>query len=90
MATTNATASMGLDHLAGGVQKGFTADIAIVDGNPLDNFKVMYGTGVPKYSQDRTKVVYRGGVRWTIKGGAVFDCKALLTEVEEYVAELKG
>ncbi len=89
MATTNATASMGLDQLAGGVQKGFTADIAIVDGNPLDNFKVMYGTGVPRYSQDRTKGVYRGGVRWTIKGGAVFDCKTLLTEVEEYVAELK-
>ncbi|UCD44223.1 MAG: amidohydrolase family protein [Candidatus Bathyarchaeota archaeon] len=90
IATTNATASMGLKDLAGGVQKGFTADIAIVDGNPLDNFKVMYGTGVKMYSEDRTSVVQGGGVRWTIKGGALYDCRTLLNEVEEYVSELKG
>ena len=90
IATTNATASMGLDHLAGGVQKGFTADIAIVDGNPLDNFKVMYGTGVTRYSEDRTRMVQGGGVKWTIKAGILYDAKALLRDVEEYVTELKG
>jgi len=90
IATTNSTASMGLRNLAGGVQKGFTADIAIVDGNPLDNFKVMYGTGVNMYSEDRTSVVQGGGVRWTIKDGALYDCRTLLNEVEEYVNELKG
>ena len=90
IATTNATASMGLDHLAGGVQKGFTADIAIVDGNPLDNFKVMYGTGVTRYSEDRTRMVQGGGVKWTIKAGTLYDAKALLRDVEEYVTELKG
>ena len=90
IATTNATASMGLDHLAGGVQKGFTADIAVVDGNPLDNFKVMYGTGVTRYSEDRTRMVQGGGVKWTIKAGILYDAKALLRDAEEYVAELKG
>lgn len=90
IATTNATASMGFDHLAGGVQKGFTADIAIVDGNPLDNFKLMYGTGVPRYSEDRTRMVQGGGVKWTIKAGILYDAKALLREAEEYVTELKG
>ncbi|MBA7600529.1 Adenine deaminase [subsurface metagenome] len=90
IATTNATASMGLDHLAGGVQKGFTADIAVVDGNPLDNFKVMYGTGVTKYSEDRTRMVQGGGVKWTIKAGILYDAKALLRDAEEYVTELKG
>jgi len=90
IATTNATASMGLDHLAGGVQKGFTADIAIVDGNPLDNFKVMYGTGVRRYSEDRTRMVQGGGVRWTIKAGILYDAKALLRDVEAYVNELKA
>ena len=81
---------MGLNHLAGGVQKGFTADITIVDGNPLDNFKVMYGTGVPRYSEDKTRMVPGGGVKWTIKAGILYDAKALLREVEEYVTELKG
>ena len=90
IATTNATASMGLDHLAGGVQKGFTADIAIVDGNPLSNFKVMYGTGVQRYSEDRTKMVEGGGVRWTIKAGVLYDAKALLRDVETYVDGLKN
>jgi cytosine/adenosine deaminase-related metal-dependent hydrolase len=90
IATTNATASMGLDHLAGGVQKGFTADIAIVDGNPLSNFKVMYGTGVQRYSEDRTKMVEGGGVRWTIKAGVLYDAKAILRDVEAYVDGLKN
>ena len=90
IATTNATASMGLDHLVGGVQKGFTADIAIVDGNPLNNFKVMYGTGVQKYSEDKTKMVEAGGVRWTIKAGILYDAKGLLRDVETYVDGLKN
>lgn len=90
IATTNATTSMGLTKLAGGVKKGGTADLAIVDGNPLENFKVMYGTGVMRYSSDRATMVPGGGVRWTIKNGIVFDAKALLRDVEEYVAEMKA
>ena len=46
--------------------------------------------GVPRYSEDRTKTVQGGGVRWTIKAGALFDAKTLLREAEEYVADLKG
>jgi cytosine/adenosine deaminase-related metal-dependent hydrolase len=90
IATTNAATVLGLEKLAGGVRKGCAADLAIVDGNPLDNFKVIYGTGVPRYSEDRTEVVRGGGVRWTIKDGVVFDAKALLRDVEDYVKEMKG
>ena len=90
MATTNAHRSMGNRDLAGGIHKGFTADIAVVDGNPLNNFKVMYGTGVPKYSDDKTRMVEGGGVVWSIKAGVLYDAKALLRDAEEYVAELKG
>jgi hypothetical protein len=49
------------------------ADLAVVNGNPLDNFKVMYGNREGQ------------GVRWTIKAGIVFDAPALLREVEEEV-----
>lgn len=90
MATTNATKALGLTNLAGGVRKGGTADLAIIDGNPLDNFKVMYGTGLMRYSADRTTMIPGGGVKWTIKNGVVFDAKALLCDVEEYVKEMKA
>jgi len=90
MATTNAAKALGLKNLAGGVRKGVTADLAIVNGNPLDNFKVMYGAGLEKFSEDQTKKVLGGGVKWTIKGGVVFDAQALLRDVEDYVREMKG
>ena len=89
VATTNAAATMGRFDLAGGVRKGYPADLAIVDGNPLDNFKVMYGTGVEKYTADRETRVPAGGVRWTVRDGVVFDARALLQDVERYVAELR-
>jgi len=45
----------------------------------------MYGTGVNIYGEDGKTVTQSGGVRWTIKGGVVFDCKELLDDVAEYV-----
>ena len=89
MATTNATKHLGLSNLAGGVRVGFTADLAIVDGNPLDNFKVMYGTGNQKILSNGN-IINRGGVKWTIKNGIVFNTKILKKEIEEYVTQMNG
>jgi hypothetical protein len=85
IATTNAQKTLGNKELANGIRQGAPADLAVIDGNPLDNFKVMYGTGVNRYSEDGLSVTHGGGVRWTIKNGVVFDCKELLNDVEEYV-----
>ena len=85
IATTNAHAALGDEERALGVRKGAPADLCIVDGNPLDNFKVMYGTGVDRYAEDGVTMSRGGGVRWTIKGGALFDCGELLRDVDEYV-----
>lgn len=85
IATTNAQSVMGNKELAMGIIKGSPADLTIIDGNPLDDFKVMYGTGVPRYSEDGKTVSQTGGVKWTIKAGALFDCKELLSDVQEYV-----
>jgi len=82
IATWNATRTLGLDRLCG-VRIGCIADLAIVDGNPLGNFKVMYGGGFERYRDDG-QVERRGGVRWTIKAGAVFDAPALLAEAAAY------
>jgi cytosine/adenosine deaminase-related metal-dependent hydrolase len=87
IATTNAQSVLGNKELAKGVSEGAPADLAIIDGNPLDNFKVMYGTGVTKYNEDGKTVSRSGGVRWAIKEGVVFDCRELLEDVERYVDE---
>lgn len=87
IATTNAHTCLGDAERSQGVVKGAPADLCIVDGNPLDNFKVMYGIGVVRYGDDGVTVSKGGGVRWTLKDGAVFDCRELLTDVEAYVDE---
>jgi len=70
------------------VQVGFTADLAIVDGNPLDNLRYMYAFGALDMTDDG-EIVRRGGVRWTVKEGVVFDNAVLMSEVERMVAESK-
>lgn len=89
MASTNAKIVNGQEEIIGGIQEGFKADLAIVDGNPLENFKILYGTGVPKYNEDKTAMMPGGGVIWTIKDGIVFNAKELLEDVENYVESLK-
>lgn len=85
VATTNAYRVLGLEQHCG-IRVGCRADLAVVNGNPIDNFKVMYGRGygvaglVPRSEQWK-----HGGVTWTIKDGIVFDAQALLREVEWYV-----
>ena len=85
IATTNAHKTLGNTDLANGIRQGAPADLAVIDGNPLDNFKVMYGTGVNRYSEDGLSVTHGGGVCWTLKNGVLFDCRELLADVEEYV-----
>jgi cytosine/adenosine deaminase-related metal-dependent hydrolase len=88
IATWNATKTLGLGDKLAGVRIGYTADLAIVDGNPLANFKVMYGTGILDYGADG-KPTKTGGVKWTIKRGIVFDAQQLLQDVQDYVQQAK-
>jgi len=74
----------------GVVRPGMLADLVIVDQNPLENFKVLYGTGAVKLN-DRTGQVERvGGVKYTIKDGIVYDAKKLLAEVAAMVDKQKA
>ncbi|HJR64596.1 MAG TPA: amidohydrolase family protein [Gemmatimonadaceae bacterium] len=82
-ATSNGARALGLAG-TGVVRPGFEADLAIIDGNPLHNMKVMYGTGIDVIENGRA--VHRGGVRYTIKDGIVFEGPALLAEVREMVS----
>jgi len=70
------------------VQIGYTADLAIVDGNPLENLRFLYAFGALDRDEDGT-ITRRGGVRWTIKDGIVFDNALLIEEVVRMVAASK-
>ncbi|NIM50535.1 MAG: amidohydrolase family protein [Gemmatimonadales bacterium] len=85
-ATWNGAKALGL-ATTGVVRPGFEADLLVVDGNPLHNLKVLYGTGVTV--EENGRMVRRGGVRFTIKDGIVFDAPALLEEVKQMVRQAK-
>jgi hypothetical protein len=85
-ATSNGARALGLTN-TGVVRPGFIADLAVVDGNPLHNMKVFYGTGIDVERDG--KIERRGGVRYTIKRGVVFDSQRLLSDVREMVARAK-
>jgi hypothetical protein len=62
--------------------------LVIVDENPLANFKVLYGTGAIKLT-DENEVVRVGGVKYTIKDGIIYDAKKLLQDVALQVEAAK-
>ncbi|MDB4270924.1 amidohydrolase family protein [bacterium] len=83
-ATLNGAEALGMDDQIGTVTVGKLADFVIVAENPLENLKVLYGTGAIKLTEDN-KVVRVGGVKYTIKDGIIYDAKALLKEVKQMV-----
>jgi imidazolonepropionase-like amidohydrolase len=72
------------------IRPGLLADMVIVDQNPLENFKVLYGTGAVKLNDATGKVERVGGVKYTIKDGIVYDAKKLLADVAAMVEKAKG
>ncbi|HUF27389.1 MAG TPA: amidohydrolase family protein [Gemmatimonadaceae bacterium] len=74
----------------GVVRAGMLADLVIVDQNPLENIKVLYGSGAVRLNDETGQVERIGGVRWTIKDGIVYDARALLADVARMVEEAKA
>lgn len=87
-ATLNGAEALKMDDKIGSVQVGKLADLVLVEENPLENLKVLYGTGAIKLTEDN-EVVRVGGVKYTIKDGIVYDSKKLLEEVRQMVQEAK-
>ena len=87
-ATLNGAEALGISNETGSIESGKSADFVIVEENPLQNFKVLYGTGAIKLNEDN-EVVRVGGVKYTIREGVIYDAKQLLREVKEMVDEAK-
>ena len=88
-ATLNGAEALGIDQQTGSVAIGKDADFVIVEENPLENLKVLYGTGAIKLTE-ANEVVRVGGVKYTIRQGVIYDAKKLLSEVKIMVKEAKA
>jgi hypothetical protein len=102
-ATWNGARMLGLDDHLGKVREGFTADLLVVNGNPLENLKLLnpYGTDVmlvngrpvSNYTAaqptDRVQVAHGGGIEWTIKDGIPYHVPTLMREVRDMVSQAR-
>jgi imidazolonepropionase-like amidohydrolase len=87
-ATGNNARILGQENQLGRVRVGYLADLIVVNGNPLENFKVLYPIGVDQIKDG--KLVHTGGVEWTIKDGIPYHGPTLLVEVKEMVARARA
>ena len=71
------------------IRPGLLADLVIVEENPIENFKVLYGTGAVKLNDETGEVERIGGVKYTIKDGIIYDAKELLEDVARMVEQAK-
>jgi len=86
-ATGNNAKILGQENRLGRVRAGWAADLIVVNGNPLVNFKVLYPTGVDEIRGGKT--VHTGGVEWTIKDGIPYHAPELLAKVKQMVAQAR-
>lgn len=87
-ATLSGAEALGMEDQIGTIAIGKQADIVLIDENPLENLKVLYGTGAIKLTEDN-QVVRVGGVQYTISNGVIYHSKALLEEVAKRVEKEK-
>lgn len=88
-ATLYGAQALGMDKEIGSVEPGKLADFVIVEENPLQDFKVLYGTGAIRLNR-QNQAVRVGGVKYTIKDGIIYDARQLLADVKKMVAEAKA
>lgn len=86
-ATSNGAKILGKEDTLGRVRVGYKADLIVVNGNPLENFKVLSPLGVEEIRDG--KVYKTGGIEWTIRDGIPFHAPTLAAEVRALVASAK-
>ncbi len=105
-ATVNGAKVLGLEDRLGRVRLGYVADLLVVNGNPLENLRLLNPAGtdlmsyngriVNNYSgfvkpgDPNAKVVRGGGIEWTIKDGIPYHVPTLMKEVKDMVATARA
>ena len=88
-ATIHGAQVLRMDDKIGSIRPGKLADLVVTAHNPLENFKVLYGTGHFRLN-DAGQPARVGGVRYTIKDGILYDARALLEDVRAMVARARS
>jgi hypothetical protein len=93
-----------MEDRLGKVREGFIADLVIVNGNPLENLKLLNPNGAdvmllngrpasnyaPLGPNDRAQPARGGGIEWTIKDGIPYHVPTLTKEVKDMVTKARG
>lgn len=87
-ATGNNAKILGRESDLGRVRIGYLADLIVVNGNPLEDLKVLYPTGTTAI-KDGTEI-RNGGIEWTIKDGIPYHVPRLMAEVKRMVADARA
>jgi Amidohydrolase family len=87
-ATGNNAKILGEEARLGRVRAGYLADLIVVNGNPLENLKALYPTGVDEIRDG--KAARTGGIEWTIKDGIPYHGPTLMKELKEIVAKARA
>lgn len=82
-ATVNGATLLGVGDRLGRVRTGFQADLLVVNGNPLENLRVLNPYGIDEVRDG--KPVRGGGIEWTIKDGIPYHVPTLMREVKTMV-----
>jgi hypothetical protein len=105
MATVNGAKLIGMEDRLGRVRQGFIADLLVVNGNPVENLRLLnpFGTDVLTYDgkpvdnysplvpgDPKIKVERRGGIEWTIKDGIPYHVPTLMKEVRAMVEDARA
>lgn len=72
------------------IRPGLLADLVVVELNPLEDLKVLYGTGTVRLNDETGEVEQVGGVKYTIKDGIVYDAHRLLNDVASIVEQAEA
>jgi imidazolonepropionase-like amidohydrolase len=105
-ATSDGAKVIGMEDRLGRVRVGFMADVLVVNGNPLENLRIMspYGadlmslngqiinnySSAVKPDDPNIKTVHGGGIEWTIKDGIPYHVPTLMKEVKDIVAKARA
>jgi imidazolonepropionase-like amidohydrolase len=82
-ATVNGATLLGAGDKLGRVRQGYLADLLVVNGNPLDNLRVLNPYGVEVMKDGR--MTRGGGIEWTIKNGIPYHVPTLMKETRAMV-----
>ncbi|MBL8180444.1 MAG: amidohydrolase family protein [Blastocatellia bacterium] len=86
-ATSNGAMILGKEDTMGRIRVGYKADLIVVNGNPLENLKVLSPLGTEEVKDGKT--VKTGGIEWTIRDGVPFHAPTLAADVRALVVAAK-